>query len=603
MRRLRLLSINIFLLLSVVLVAQTTNVATYYKNANGKKGEALKTAMYNIIKNPDVTGYDGLFEAYKKTDTRTDGKVRDWYSKTTNYRHVTDKAGSYSDEGDCYNREHTVPQSWFGDGKIKSDIVHVVPTDGYINGIRSNYPFGEVANADYTSNGGYCKKGKARSGLGYQGTVFEPGYDVKGDLARIYFYMATCYQDKAPNWGNGVFTGDTYQPLASWAYAMFLRWAQEDPIDDIERKRNNAVEEVQGNRNPFVDYEGLEQYIWGDYKNVAFSTTAYVNPYGGDTPSLQTPTASFALASKTLEVGNTYQQQLTTNSNGTVSYTSSNPNVASVDAQSGMVTALAAGSTTITATVAATATYLSAEASYTIVVKQDGVGPTPQPIVEGDYVKVTSAPDDWSGTYLIVCEDNGLVMNGALDKLDVVKNTISVSVNEGVIADSDEANAAAFTISKVDGGYTIQSQKGLYIGQNSNSNGLQASSETSFVNAISINADCTVNIVGSGGAYLRFNAATDQMRFRYFKSSTYSAQKAIALYVKTKNDDVPVLNGDVNADGSISVADVTALVNIILGRVERGQYAPRVADVNGDGNVSVADVTALVNLILGKMNE
>ncbi len=116
---------------------------TYYKAANGLKGKALKTKLASIIVNPKNVGYDGLYDAYKKTDTRADGYVRDWYSNATNYRHGVDNKGSYSGEGDMYNREHSVPQSWFSGSGIKSDIVHVLPTDGYVNNRRSNYPFGE----------------------------------------------------------------------------------------------------------------------------------------------------------------------------------------------------------------------------------------------------------------------------------------------------------------------------------------------------------------------------------------------------------------------------------------------------------------------------
>jgi endonuclease I len=289
----RLLLLSLFIAGVCATWAQGPNGSgTYYQNANGKKGAALKTAMFRIINPHYNIGYDGLYEAYKKTDTRPDGYVRDWYSKTTNYRHVTDKAGSYNQEGDCYNREHSVPQSWFGSGVIKSDIVHVLPTDGYVNNRRSNFPFGEVANATYNSDGNYCRLGSCKT-AGYSGTVFEPGDDIKGDLARIYFYMATCYESQAPSWGHSVFTGSTYQPFAQWTYDMLIRWAKQDPIDDVEIARNNAVYETQQNRNPFVDYPGLEDYIWGDMTDVAFSYDNYAGGgSGGETVTVAMPTFS-----------------------------------------------------------------------------------------------------------------------------------------------------------------------------------------------------------------------------------------------------------------------------------------------------------------------
>lgn len=256
-------------------VAQGPNGSgTYYQNADGLTGEALKTKLYTIIsKKTNSPSYDDLIELYKITDTRADGCVRDWYSNITHFTHVTDKAGSYRKEGDVYNREHSVPQSW---GAPKADIVHVIPTDGYVNNRRGNFPFGEVGNITYQSANGYSKLGACKT-AGYSGTVFEPNDEVKGDIARIYFYMATCYENTCSNWGNDVFTGTKYQPLAQWTYDMMVRWSQLDPIDEVEIARNNAVarSDVQGNRNPFVDYPGLEDYIWGEKKDVPFSYDNY----------------------------------------------------------------------------------------------------------------------------------------------------------------------------------------------------------------------------------------------------------------------------------------------------------------------------------------
>ena len=261
-------------------VAQGPNGSgTYYQAANGLSGQSLKTKLYTIIsKKSHSPSYDELLELYKKTDTRPDGYVRDWYSNTTKFTHITDKAGNYSKEGDVYNREHTVPQSW---GPPKADIVHVVPTDGYVNNRRSNFPFGEVGTVSYQSNNGYSKLGSCKT-AGYSGTVFEPNDEVKGDIARIYFYMATCYEDDASTW-SGAFGGTKYQPMAQWTFDMMVRWSKLDPIDEVELARNNAIAQpdVQGNRNPFVDYPGLEDYIWGSKKNVPFSYDNYEGG-GGD---------------------------------------------------------------------------------------------------------------------------------------------------------------------------------------------------------------------------------------------------------------------------------------------------------------------------------
>ena len=280
-----LLQTLLVMLFSCAWAQGPNDTKTYYQNADGKTGEALRTAMFNIINSgKNDISYDGLLEAYHTTDKRADGYLRDWYSNTTNYVIGGDKENaSYKKEGDGYNREHTVPQSWFDKkAPMVSDLVHVVPTDGYVNNRRSNYPFGEVNNITYQSNGGYCKLGSCKT-AGYSGTVFEPNDEIKGDIARIYFYMATCYKDKIGNWSGGIFTSDG---LIGWTYDMLIRWSQADPVDEVEIARNNAVQTTavtkkngqkvkQGNRNPFVDYPGLENYIWGDKKDVAFSYDNY----------------------------------------------------------------------------------------------------------------------------------------------------------------------------------------------------------------------------------------------------------------------------------------------------------------------------------------
>lgn len=267
------------LLLALQLMAQGPNgTGTYYQNADGEKGSALKTAMWAIIKDPQTVGYSGLWNAYRTTDKRDDGKVWDMYSSITNYD-FDDHGSSFPYEGSGYNREHSFPRSWFG-GEVEpmnSDVMHIVPTDGYVNNRRNNYPFGETTNPTYTSDGGFSKLGPS-SISGYSGTVFEPNDEYKGDFARIYFYMATCYEDQIDTWSSPMLSGDEYKPYQDWALNMLLRWAAEDPVSQKEIDRNNAVYKWQGNRNPYVDYPGLEQYVWGEYKDKAFSYDNYEEP-------------------------------------------------------------------------------------------------------------------------------------------------------------------------------------------------------------------------------------------------------------------------------------------------------------------------------------
>ena len=281
----RTFALYLLFVLALQALAQGANgTGTYYKNADGKKGRELKTAMWGIIKSLHTVGYDGLWEAYYKTDLRPDGKIWDMYSSTTNFEFGEEQCGNYSDEGSCYNREHSMPKSWFKKASpMYSDLVHVVPTDGYVNNRRGNYPFGETNGEQYMSEGGFSKLGPS-SISGYSGTVFEPNDEYKGDFARIYFYMATCYEDKIASWDSPMLAHNKYPAYTDWAINMLLRWAAEDPVSQKEIDRNNAVEKWQGNRNPFVDYPGLEQYVWGEYTDQAFSYSNYTKPDFPDYP-------------------------------------------------------------------------------------------------------------------------------------------------------------------------------------------------------------------------------------------------------------------------------------------------------------------------------
>ena len=289
----RLLLLPTLIMLMTCAWAQGPNGSgTYYKNADGKCGAALKTAMHNIIKitSNDVVSYSGLNEKYKLTDKRADGCLRDWYSNITNY--TWNNPGGNNAEGAGWNKEHTVPQSWFSEATpMKSDIIHVVPTDCWVNGIRSSYVFAEVANITKYSANNYSILGSCKT-PGYSGTVFEPNDEIKGDIARIYFYMATCYQDKCTTWKKGeapkVFSNEN-QGLTNWVVDLMMAWSELDPIDDVEIARNNAIPGIQHNRNPYVDYPGLEHYIWGDKQDVEFS---YDNYTAGEMANVARPTFS-----------------------------------------------------------------------------------------------------------------------------------------------------------------------------------------------------------------------------------------------------------------------------------------------------------------------
>ncbi len=259
------------LFLCFLFTAWSIDVEAYYSSINGKSGAALKTALNKIIKNHKDVGYKGLWSIYKDTDYK-DGQVWDMYS-TCKWTYSSDQCGNYKNVCDCYNREHTIPQSWFDERTpMKSDAFHVYPTDGKVNGIRDNHPHGET-NASLIGGKALGKLGKS-SVEGYSGTVYEPDDEYKGDIARTYFYFVTCYEDKLSGFDrNDVLTGDTYPSLTSWFYNLMLDWHREDPVSDKELARNEAVYQHQKNRNPFIDYPELAEHIWGDRKLEAFYFT------------------------------------------------------------------------------------------------------------------------------------------------------------------------------------------------------------------------------------------------------------------------------------------------------------------------------------------
>lgn len=255
----------------------------YYKPADGKKGKELKTALCGIIYDRNEggdlnTAYKALWTHFKKTDAKPNGKVWDMYSNKREMEFGTDQAGNYSKEGDVYNREHSMPNSWFG-GKVMpmyTDLHHLYPTDGYVNNKRANYPFGETANPSWKSANDFSKLGKCTY-PGYDGVVFEPNDEYKGDFARTYFYMVTCYEEQLPTWytnnaeSRPTLDGNKYPGLSDWQLEMLMKWSKNDPVSEKEINRNIAVWGIQNNRNPFIDYPGLEEYIWGDKKDEAFS--------------------------------------------------------------------------------------------------------------------------------------------------------------------------------------------------------------------------------------------------------------------------------------------------------------------------------------------
>lgn len=267
-------------------VTPAASLPAYYEDLQGKSGKSLFDAVHVVAKEGySSLGYDGLWSAYKYTDLHDNGYVWDMYSDCTWKSINSNHCGNYSDECDCYNREHSIPKSWYG-GTTSGpgcDIFHLVPTDGKVNGIRSNYPFGEVGSADYNKHGN--KRGSAKSititggntiagntgtTVSASGTVFEPRDEYKGDFARGYMGALLRWAgEKAFTDGNGGKTFTTNYStgsfgLTKYGVALLMKWHRQDPVSQKEVDRNNGIQQTQGNRNPFIDYPYLAEYIWGE---------------------------------------------------------------------------------------------------------------------------------------------------------------------------------------------------------------------------------------------------------------------------------------------------------------------------------------------------
>jgi endonuclease I len=255
--------------------------AGYYDPATGLTCANLKTALRNII-NTGLTPrtYSDLWTIYLTADVQPSelgggNVIWDMYSDNPSavdpyeFTPGTNQCGTYNSEADCYNREHSFPQSWFGGGTTPgpgTDYHHIFPTDGYVNGQRSNFPYGTVGSASFTSLNGSRLGTSNTSGI--SGTVFEPINEYKGDFARAFLYMVTCYQNNMTAWETEDPSGDVAMDGTAWPsvepdYLLLMKaWHNSDPVSQKEIDRNNAGYGFQGNRNPYVDHPEYVGLVW-----------------------------------------------------------------------------------------------------------------------------------------------------------------------------------------------------------------------------------------------------------------------------------------------------------------------------------------------------
>lgn len=257
----------------------------YYSSLKGKKGAELKTAIHNIIKNAKVLEYGSkkghTWWGFWSTDRDERGYFIDRYSAEKEWVMSTSQGAA----GAGMNIEHSFPKSWWGGATVQAykDLYNLMPCKKEINTTKNNFPMGKVVSGD--KGNGWTKVGKGDDNNMY----WEPADPWKGDFARGYMYMATAYQDY--NWEGKqalqILQQGAYPTLQKWAYTLYIQWAKADKPDALEIKRNNEVAKIQGNRNPYVDFPNLMEYVWGDSTNIAFNpettvkSSSYVNGEGG----------------------------------------------------------------------------------------------------------------------------------------------------------------------------------------------------------------------------------------------------------------------------------------------------------------------------------
>jgi len=257
----------------------------FYNSANGTKDAELKGTLKSIIRDHTAIPYgSSTWEVFYYSDRNEEGYCMDMYCD--DWKLFTSPGVAVSG---C-NIEHSFAKSWWG-GKEHDpykDCYHLNPSNSTANSARSNYPLG-VPVKEFKSNTGSLKVGKMHHPtMDVDFWVFEPKDEYKGDFARAYFYMATCYgrdlngeYPDLPAYDKKNYVGwridnndvgskyamqnDNYLEFQPWEQEVLIAWHRQDPVSEKEIKRADAVSNFQHNRNPFIDYPYLAEYIWGEH--------------------------------------------------------------------------------------------------------------------------------------------------------------------------------------------------------------------------------------------------------------------------------------------------------------------------------------------------
>lgn len=249
--------------------------AGYYNDADGLNKEELLDALNTITSSGNFLSYGSgehsTWEGFYYTDRNEDGTVIDMYSDIVRTQDSFDAV-----EG--MHIEHSFPKSWWGGTEINAyrDLYHLYPADGDINTLKNNLPLGVVGTA--TTDNGVSKIGD-NVWPGATGNCFEPADEYKGDFARSYFYIVTAYNEMEKYWQSPMTDNNSYPVWRPWAIDLLLQWHRQDPVSEKELRRIEAVYAIQGNRNPYIDYPELAEYIWGKDTANVFTLPEDSRPY------------------------------------------------------------------------------------------------------------------------------------------------------------------------------------------------------------------------------------------------------------------------------------------------------------------------------------
>lgn len=287
--------LSVFLCLLSLSVFAESLTPGFYNSANGLKDGALKDALKTLIRDhtaiPYGSGASSTWGVFFYSDRNDEGYMMDMYCDDWSY---VSNPGDVA--GGC-NIEHSFAKSWWGGDKNDAykDCYHLNPSNSTANSARSNYPLG-VPESNLKDNTGSLKVGKMHHPTkDVDFWVFEPKDEYKGDFARAYFYMATCYG----HWSNGeiddvlsqyngwrvdnaqvgskyAMQNDNYLEFQPWEQEILIQWHRQDPVSEKEIKRMDAVSNFQHNRNPFIDYPYLAEFIWGEKAGEALDMSKLV---------------------------------------------------------------------------------------------------------------------------------------------------------------------------------------------------------------------------------------------------------------------------------------------------------------------------------------